>query len=177
MTIRYFRSGMLIAATMLVTALFQPAQAAETFRIPQCCAADSHFDITAKRFAELLAEKTNGEIVGEVFAAGQLGQETEVIQNVQQGTIETTIVGHDPLAQFASEITILSQPYIFDNHDQAFALLDGELGVKLGEIFRAKGLRVLAWGNNGARVYTNNTRQLNTPADFHGLKLRSRATQ
>lgn len=173
MTIRYFRSGMLIAATMLVTALFQPAQAAETFRIPHCCAADSHFDITAKRFAELLAEKTNGEIVGEVFATGQLGQETEVIQNVQQGTIETTIVGHDPLAQFASEITILSQPYIFDNHDQAFALLDGELGVKLGEIFRAKGLRVLAWGNNGARVYTNNTRQLNTPADFHGLKLRS----
>ena len=173
MTISYFRSGMLVAGALLATSLLQPAQAAETFRIPHCCAADSHFDVTAKRFAELLAEKTNGEITGEVFAAGQLGQETEVIQNVQQGSIEATIVGHDPLAQFASEITLLSQPYIFDNHDEAFALLDGDLGEKLGEIFKAKGLRVLAWGNNGARIYTNNTRQLNTPADFHGLKLRS----
>jgi tripartite ATP-independent transporter DctP family solute receptor len=161
-----------LAAGMMVTAL-PAAMAQTTIRIPHCCAEGSHFDTTAKRFAELLAEKTGGALKGEVFSAGQLGQETEVIQNVQQGTIEATIIGHDPLAQFGTEITLLSMPYLFDNHDQAFVLLDGELGEKLEAIFAAKGLHILAWGNNGARVYTNNSRPLETPADFAGLKLRS----
>lgn len=150
-----------------------PAVAQTTIRIPHCCADGSHFDVAAERFAELLAEKTGGALKGEVFPGGQLGQETEVIQNVQMGTIEATIIGHDPLAQFATETTILSQPYLFESHDQAFELLDGALGEELGKLLQAKGLRVLAWGNNGARVYTNNARALNTPADFAGLKMRS----
>lgn len=149
------------------------AAAQSTIRIPHCCAAGSHFDVAAERFAELLEEKTGGEITGEVFPSGQLGQETEVIQNVQAGAIEATIIGHDPLAQFAQEITILSMPYLFDNHDQAFEKLDGELGARLEDTLSQRGLHVLAWGNNGARVYTNDERPLETPADFAGLKFRS----
>mgnify|MGYP003143055955 CR=1 FL=1 len=152
---------------------FSSAVNAQTIRIPHCCAADSHFDVAAERFADLLAEKTNGEIQGEVFPSGQLGQETEVIQNVQSGSIEATIIGHDPLAQFAEETTILSLPYLFDNHDQAFEQLDGELGERLGAILSERGLRVLAWGNNGARVYTNDQHSLESPQDFVGLKFRS----
>jgi tripartite ATP-independent transporter DctP family solute receptor len=158
----------------LSAAAYAPATLAQTtIRIPHCCADGSHFDVAAKRFAALLEEKTAGALKGEVFASGQLGQETEVIQNVQMGAIEATIIGHDPLAQFATETTILSQPYLFESHDQAFKLLDGELGVKLGDLLKAKGLRVLAWGNNGARVYTNDKKPLATPADFAGLKMRS----
>ncbi|WP_454019624.1 TRAP transporter substrate-binding protein [Azospirillum sp. Marseille-Q6669] len=150
-----------------------PAQAQSTIRIPHCCAAGSHFDIGAKRFAELLAEKTGGKLKGEVFPGGQLGQETEVIQNVQTGTIEATMIGHDPLAQFAPETTILSMPYLFQSHDQALKLLDGKLGEELAAALKKKGLKVLAWGNNGARVYTNSKRAIEKPEDLKGLKIRS----
>ena len=91
-------------------------------------AAGSHFDVGAKKFGELLERKTGGKLKVAVFPGGQLGQETEVIQNVQTGTIEATFIGHDPLAQFAPVTTILSQPYLFRDHEQAFHLLEGRLG-------------------------------------------------
>ena len=159
-----------VAATGTVAA---PAAAQTTIRIPHCCAAGSHFDVGAKRFAELLAEKTGGKLKGEVFPGGQLGQETEVISNVQMGSIEATFIGHDPLAQFAPETTLLSQPYLFRDHAQALALLKGDLGKAFGEGLRKKGLRVLAWGDNGARVYTNSKRAISKPEDLKGLKIRS----
>jgi tripartite ATP-independent transporter DctP family solute receptor len=147
--------------------------AAQQMRLPHCCAADSHFDQGAKKFATVLEQKSGGKLKVRVFPGGQLGQETEVIQNVQNGTIELTMVGHDPLAQFAPLTTILSQPYLFKDHDHAFKVLAGPLGQQIGNALREQGLRVLAWGDNGARVYTNNTRAINAPADLNGLKVRS----
>ena len=149
------------------------AQKSRTIRLPHCCAVDSHFDVGAKKFAELLEQKTGGALEVEVFPGSQLGQETEVIQNVQSGIIEMTMIGHDPLAQFAPITAILSMPYMFDDHQQAFDLLDGELGQAIEEQLVSKNLMVLGWGNNGARVYTDDRRPLTTPADFKGLKFRS----
>lgn len=160
-------------ALLLGVAHVALAQNAATLRLPHCCAVDSHFDVGAKKFAELVAAYTGGAIQVDVFPGGQLGQETEVIQNVQQGIIELTLIGHDPLAQFAPITTILSLPYLFDDHEQAFALLEGQLGTEIEGQLASRNLVVLGWGNNGARVYTNNRRPLGTPADFRGLKFRS----
>lgn len=146
---------------------------AQQMRLPHCCAAESHFDQGAKRFAESLEQKSGGKMKVRVFPGGQLGQETEVIQNVQNGTIEFTMVGHDPLAQFAPITTILSQPYLFRDHEHAFKALNGPLGQQIADVLRQQGLRVLAWGDNGVRVYTNNSRPINVPADLAGLKIRS----
>lgn len=161
----------LIAALVLST--LQIATAQRTLRLPHCCAEGSHFDVGAQRFAELLAEKTNGQLRVEVYPGGQLGQETEVIQNVQNGIIEVTMIGHDPLAQFAPVTTLLSQPYLFRDHEHAFKVLAGPVGDEIESTLRQRQLRVLAWGNNGARVYTNNRGPIETPADLRGLRIRS----
>ena len=161
------------AVAVGLAAVGAPHASAQTMRLPHCCAADSHFDQGAKKFAELLDKNTGGKMKVRVFPGGQLGQETEVLQNVQSGTIEFTMVGHDPLAQFAPITTILSQPYLFRDHEHAFQLLSGKLGQEIDAALREKGLRALAWGDNGARVYTNNTRPINVPADLAGLKIRS----
>lgn len=166
-------AGAVAALAIALAGAGAPGPAEAQMRLPHCCAVDSHFDLGAKKFAELVEQKSGGKIKVRVFPGGQLGQETEVIQNVQNGTIEFTMIGHDPLAQFAPITTILSMPYLFRDHDQAFRLLEGPLGPPIETALRERGLRVLAWGDNGARVYTNNTRPLNTPADFTGLKIRS----
>ena len=146
---------------------------AQTIKLPHCCAVDSHFDVGAKKFSELVEQKTGGKMKVRVFAGGQLGQETEVIQNVQSGTIEVTMIGHDPLAQFAPMTTILSMPYLFKDREQAFKLLDGALGDRLNAALKEKGFHVLGWGDNGVRVYTNSQRPINVPSDLAGLKIRS----
>lgn len=144
-----------------------------TVRLPHCCAVDSHFDVGAKRFAELVAQKSGGRMEVKVFPGGQLGQETEVIQAVQSGVLEMTFIGHDPLAQFAPVVTLLSLPYLFKDHEQAFRILDGAVGKQIEQELARKNLVVLGWGNNGARVYTNSQRPIQKPGDLKGLKIRS----
>lgn len=173
MKLGHFLTTAIVAAAVAgLTGVAGPAQA-QTLRLPHCCAVDSHFDLGAKKFAELLDQKSGGKLKVRVFPGGQLGQETEVIQNVQSGTMEFTMIGHDPLAQFAPITTILSLPYLFRDHEQAFKLLAGPLGLQIETALRERGLRVLGWGDNGARVYTNNSKPLNVPADLAGLKIRS----
>ena len=167
-----FTLGLLVTALLLVALGFQ-ATFAQTIRLPHCCADGSHFDVGAEKFAELLAEKTDGQLEVQVFPGGQLGQETEVIQNVQSGTIEMTMIGHDPLAQFSPITTLLSQPYLFRDHEHAFQVLEGPVGEQIETELADRNLLVLGWGNNGARVYTNNRGPIETPEDVQGLKIRS----
>jgi tripartite ATP-independent transporter DctP family solute receptor len=127
----------------------------------------------ANKFVESLTELSGGRFKGTVYPAEQLGKESQVIQNVQNGVIEFTIIGHDPLAQFVPDSALLSLPFLFANHEQAFKILEGEVGDELEKKLAAKNLHILGWSNNGARVYTNDIRPLETPADFKGLKFRS----
>ncbi|WP_167762332.1 TRAP transporter substrate-binding protein [Blastococcus sp. CT_GayMR20] len=142
-------------------------------RLAHCCADGSHFDTVSEKFAELVTEKTDGAITIEVFPGAQLGAEKEVVENVQAGAIEMTMVSSDPLGGFASEVQVLSQPYVFDDPEHAFRVLDGEVGDQLEAALLDKGLLVLGWGDNGQRVYTNNDRPILEPSDVEGLKIRS----
>lgn len=143
------------------------------FRLAHGSAVDSHFELLAQKFVELLTEESGGALTIMVYPGEQLGAETEVIQNVQGGVIEFTIIGHDPLAQFEPATALLSMPYMYKDHEQAFKVLAGPVGEELENRLKAKKLHILGWSNNGARVYTNNRGPLEKPDDFIGLKLRS----
>lgn len=164
-----------LSLAIVALLLFSLAASAETveFRLAHTAAEDGHFDMIAKRFVQNLSDLSDGRLSGTVYPAEQLGTESQVIQSVQSNVIEFTIIGHDPLAQFSSNTMLLSLPFLFENHEQAFAVLDSEVGEQIEEELAGQKLHVLGWSNNGARVYTNNTRPLEKPEDFSGLKFRS----
>lgn len=143
------------------------------YKLPHTAAEGGHFDMIAKKFVESLDRLSNGNMKGTVYPAEQLGKESQVIQSVQNGVLEFTIIGHDPLAQFVSDSALLSLPFLFGDHKQAFRVLESEVGTTLEQKLADKKLHILGWSNNGARVYTNNSHPLETPADFKGLKFRS----
>lgn len=143
------------------------------YKLPHTAAVDSHFDLISHKFVDTLEILSEGRLKGVVYPAEQLGKESQVIQSVQNGVIEFTIIGHDPLAQFVSDTGLLSLPFLFADHEQAFRVLESEVGDTLEQKLAEKKLHVLGWSNNGARVYTNNSRPLNLPEDFRGLKFRS----
>ena len=164
--------SLVMAATVLLLSVSARADGI-SFRLAHTAAEDGHFDMISKKFVETLNELSNGELVGTVYPAEQLGTESQVIQSIQSNVIEFTIIGHDPLAQFSSNTMLLSLPFLFENHEQAFAVLDSEIGEQFEQELAAQKLHVLGWSNNGARVYTNNERSLTKPEDFVGLKFRS----
>lgn len=162
-----------LAITASVFANGQKEGGVIEYKLAHCAADGGHFDLFSEKFVETLLEISGGRLKGTVYPAEQLGKESAVIQSVQNSVIEFTAIGHDPLAQFVSSTALLSLPFMYENHEEAFKVLESEVGAELEKELAKKKLHILGWSNNGARVYTNNERPLETPADFVGLKMRS----
>jgi tripartite ATP-independent transporter DctP family solute receptor len=68
---------------------------------------------------------------------------------------------------------VLELPYMFNNNDEVYDVLDGPIGQELNDRFVEKtGVRILAYWMNLVRDTTNNTRPITKPEDFRGIKLR-----
>jgi len=68
---------------------------------------------------------------------------------------------------------VLNIPYVFPSPTVAWDVLDGPFGRELADACVKKtGLRILAYGETGIRNFTNNNREIRSPADMKGLKFR-----
>ncbi|MDW7677111.1 MAG: DctP family TRAP transporter solute-binding subunit [Bacillota bacterium] len=126
-----------------------------------------------ERMAEIVEERTNGEIVIEIFHSASLAEEEEAIEALQIGTIDITTVSAAPMTGFVKEYMASDLPFIFANPEDAFAFYDGEVGDKLFELTEPIGLVGLAWWENGFRNFTTKNTPIHTPSDMRGLKMRT----
>ncbi|MBP1968589.1 tripartite ATP-independent transporter DctP family solute receptor [Virgibacillus natechei] len=125
-----------------------------------------------EEFARLVEEKTDGRYEVEVYAGGQLGEESEVLEQVQLGTIELARVNSIPLTQFSDEIGVLSMPYLFDDEEAKWDKLNGEVGQELLGTLDGSGLVGLTFYDSGERSFYNSERPVETPEDMEGLQIR-----
>ncbi len=117
--------------------------------------------------------KTEGEITVQLFPSAQLGAERACAEQVQQGTVEVCLVDTGALAGFYNDIQVLSIPYLFKSSAHAWKVFDSPFFADLAADMRAQtGIRVMAWGENGFRDFTNNVRPIKGPEDLKGLKMR-----
>jgi len=134
---------------------------------------DSHQGVGIDTFAKEVETRTNGRFKIETFYAGSLGGERESIESVQLGTQALTLSSTGPVPNFVSEARILDIPFLFRDKAHARAVLDGPIGTDMAGKFEPKGFKVLAWMDNGIRHMTNSKRDVNTPDDLKGLKMRT----
>ena len=73
---------------------------------------------------------------------------------------------------FVPEIGVLNLPFLFENADQAFTVLDGDVGDELRAAAEAKGFKILCWMYNGFRDISNSVKPITGPEDLKGLKIR-----
>lgn len=126
------------------------------------------------RFKEYVEFKTNGEITVRLFPGNQLGGEREMIEQVQQGSLELTLPADGAFAGFYPPIQVWSIPYIFESAPIAWEVINGPFGDAMREdILAHTGMRALALSQNGFRSFTNNTRPIINPDDMEGLKIRT----
>ncbi|SIO00149.1 TRAP transporter substrate-binding protein [Vannielia litorea] len=128
--------------------------------------------VAMDKFAELVAEKTGGEITLQMFHGGTLGDQPDAIEQVRIGGLEIGNFNLGPIGPIAPEANVVSLPFIFKDVDHMFRVLDGEAGQKIAEGMSAKGLVPLAWYDAGARSFYNTDKPINTPADLQGMKVR-----
>ena len=123
-------------------------------------------------FARLVEERSNGRIKIEVYPSSQLGEEKAAIEQVQFGAIDFTRVSISPLAAFASQFDALQLPYVFRDSEHEFKVLNGTIGTELLDSLTPAGFVGLSWYDSGSRNFYNTKREVKTPADLKGLKIR-----
>jgi len=108
----------------------------------------------------------------ELFPAKALGDENSLVQQAQEGTTQMVIVS-GAMSKICKAADVLNIPYTFASAPIAWDVLDGPFGKDLAAYCLKKtGLRTLAYGETGFRNFTNNSKEIKTPADMKGLKFR-----
>ena len=106
------------------------------------------------------------------FPGGTLGGDLQVVSALQGGTVEMTILVTSLLAGNAQDFTLLDAPFLFDDEQEADAVLDGPVGQKLLEELPEHGLVGLGYFEYGFRNFTNSRRPVEQVVDLEGLKIR-----
>ena len=157
------------AGTVLATA----AGAQTTFKMNISVPQNSHYGAAVDEFAKQVEQRTSGRYKIQNFYASALGAERESVEAVQLGTLDMTMTSTGPVPNFVPEVAILDIPFLFRDYAHARATLDGPIGQEMLSKFESKGMKALAWGENGFRHMTNSRHAVNGPADLKGLKMRT----
>lgn len=148
-----------------------PARAA-SLKLGHVLPAEHSWHIAATGFADEVRAGTQGRVEIKVFPNSQLGSETSMIEGLQLGTIEMGLIGGASFQNIEPKMGVEGLPYAWADHQHAYRAFDGELGHRLFDLLEKKGIKGLAWWENGFRNMTNNKKGINTPDDLKGLKLR-----
>lgn len=126
-----------------------------------------------EKFAKTVSEKTNGQVEIKIFPNMQLGQERDMVEGLQLGTVDMTMVSTGPLGGFVPAIGVVDLPFLFNSNEHAYKVLDGEVGQGILKQFESKGMVGLSFFENGWRHISTSKKKVITPADLKGMKIRT----
>ena len=125
-------------------------------------------------WANLVRERTQGRINIKMYPGVSLinGDQTREFTAIRQGVIDLAIGSSINWSPQVKELNLFSLPFLIKDYASLDALPGGEVGKDIFAILDKSGVVPLAWGENGFRELTNSKREINTPADLKGLKIR-----
>ncbi|WP_034641342.1 TRAP transporter substrate-binding protein [Desulfovibrio inopinatus] len=128
--------------------------------------------IAAELFKKCIEERSNGDIGVTIYHSASLGNETEILQQIQMNAIQMGIITLGPFDVFVPEVNVVAFPFLFHDYDEVSRILDGPLGQKVLDSLAQAGFKGLAFSENGFRHLTNSKHPVNTVDDVSGLKIR-----
>ncbi len=163
-----------LAATLAAPLAAAPALAQTQITVQHALPANSHTGVGASTFAQAFERLTNGRYK---VVAQRNDNEREMIESVQIGTIDCTFTSTGPVGNFVPEVRVFDVPFLFRDAAHARGVLDSEIGQQVLQRFQARGLVGVIWTENGFRHLTNSRREVRSPSDVRGLKLRTMENQ
>ncbi|MDO4547249.1 MAG: TRAP transporter substrate-binding protein [Clostridia bacterium] len=164
----------ILSIVMIVMIVMLPAYAfAQALSLNHVGATDHPYHDGALKFAELVEEYTGGSLTVDVFPASQIASGAKAIEFVQMYTLDIALESTMSFSNFVPEVGVLDLPFLFSTKEEAFKVLDGEVGAKLNELAEEKGFKVLGWWDNGFRNITSTKGAIEKPDDLKGLKIRT----
>ena len=158
-----------LAASLLMAA---PAPAALNIKLGVVTKPGSAQNVAAEKFKELVEQRSGGNVTVKIYHSASLGSETEILQQIQMGSVQMGIITLGPIDAFVPEVDVVAFPFLFKSYEQVDQILDGPLGGEILERLEKAGFKGLAFSENGFRHLTNRVRPVHTVDDVKGLKIR-----
>lgn len=128
----------------------------------------------ATKFAELVKQRSNGKLAVTVFPNSSLasGDQVKELDMLQKGGIDFHIGGNIVYTNIDPRYTVAMMPWLFSTDKETDAARTGALGKEMLGFSDSKNIVTLCLGENGFRQLTNSKREIKTPDDLKGLKIR-----
>lgn len=137
-------------------------------------AAESHTKQWAwLKFKEIVEENSDGRITVEIYPNSQLGNERELIEATQMGNVTMCSTSTAPLAAFKKEFFAFDLPFVYNDRETIYEILDGEIGQSIIDTLEDVDLIGLGFWENGFRHITTGKVPVYKKEDMKGLKFRT----
>jgi C4-dicarboxylate-binding protein DctP len=153
------------------------AQQPIVIKFSHVVATDTPKGNAAEFFAKKAGEMTKGRVKVEVFANSTLYKDKEEMEALQLGAVQMlapALSKFGPLG--VKEFEVFDLPYIFDSYDDLHKVTTGPVGKQLLAKLEPKGIRGLAYWDNGFKSFSANI-PIHTPADLKGKKMRIQSSK
>jgi C4-dicarboxylate-binding protein DctP len=153
------------------------AQAPIVIKFSHVVANDTPKGKASEFFAKRAAELTKGKVKVEVYGNSTLYKDKEELEALQLGAVQMlapSLAKFGPLG--VREFEVFDLPFIFDNTAELHKVTQGAVGKQLLGKLEAKGIKGLAFWDNGFKSFSAN-KALRTPDDFKGLKMRIQSSK
>ncbi len=126
----------------------------------------------AEVFKRIVEQETVGRVRVDLYPNNQLGNQRDVIEGIQLGTVEMSNVA-SVLAAFVKEVNLFELPFLFENREHFHAVLDSEIGEGVKPALLRRGFHLLGYFDAGVRHIMTTDRPIEGLADLQGLKVRT----
>jgi C4-dicarboxylate-binding protein DctP len=167
-------------ATLAVASLFFAGVASAepvVIKFSHVVAVDTPKGLAADFFKKRAEELTKGQVKVEVYPNSQLYKDKEEMEALQLGAVQMlapSLAKFGPLG--VKEFELFDLPYIFNDYNALHAVTKGEVGRQLFAKLEPKGIKGLAYWDNGFKSFSANT-PIKTPDDLKGKKLRIQSSK
>lgn len=168
---RRFLVGLTCACMVLLS--ISPAMAAKKIRIATVALPETTIHQGLVKWQQLVQEKSKGNLTITILDRAVMGGDREMIEACRLGTLESAVVSGSVLANLVPQFFMIPLPYLFNDHAEVNAYLDGPLGAKLFKLLESRDLVGLGWATWSFRGVWNNVRPIVNPDDIKGLKVRT----
>jgi C4-dicarboxylate-binding protein DctP len=173
--VRHIATALVIASVFVAAP--SSAQQPIVIKFSHVVAQDTPKGKAAEFFKKRADELTKGKVKVEVYANSTLFKDKEEMEALQLGAVQMLA---QSLAKFGplgvKEFEVFDLPYIFDNYQELHKVTQGPIGQQLLAKLEPKGIKGLAYWDNGFKVFSSN-KPIRTVADFKGQKMRIQSSK
>ena len=170
---RYLMAGLVFCLCGLI--MITPAVAKKKpikIRFSHVVADNTPKGWAAKEFARRVNEELAGQVEVQVFPNAQLYGDNQAIEALSAGFIEMAAPATAKYVGSIPQLQLFDMPFLFPSINATYKVIDGAIGQEISDLFTKRGLKQLAYWDNGFKHFSSSKCPLLAPADFKGQKFR-----